>query len=79
MVRYLVLLLVVVMVGCAGGNVMPGDPDTGCTRMISKATAGGAGGVLSGDAKYCKYIEKGQCPEMEPMSFEQLREMCRDM
>lgn len=79
---FIILALVVIsfsLAGCASSGLMPGDESTGCTRMVSKAKAGGASGVFSGDGKYCKYIEKGDCPTLESMTFEQLREMCRDM
>ena len=72
------ILLTILLSACSAGDIMPGDPETGCTRMVSKANAGGAGAVVAGDIKYCKYIEQGDCPAMAEMSFE-LREMCRDM
>lgn len=73
------ILTLLVLSGCSSSALMPGDEASGCTRMVSQGTAGGASGVVTGDAKYCKYIQKGDCPAMETMTFEQLREMCRDM
>lgn len=74
-----VLLSAYLATACSSENLMPGDAEKGCTRMVSQGSAGGASGVVTGDAQYCKYIEKGECPAMEGMTLKELREMCRDM
>ena len=76
----LTLCVSVLVTACAAPSIeiMPGAPD-GCTRMISQGEASTDSVLATAGAEYCKYIEKGDCPQLSGMTFNEFREMCREL